>query len=210
MTRLLFNTIETMVPIHYRIFNTISFALLDHSLTMVLFVASKISLLFNIFHYSNSRNLTLKKLMRRITVTGIDPIMLDTRTELVAAALKPGRGVKRVLGLLKLPGQETQLGVLGTPRLVLYTTSMEGYGTYRNMAEWGVINGESSRTRWKQTETTRENYTNRDTTSFCRGRFTHDSYSYGHAHPCWLLMPEWAVTITIWNNSHRMGVPQCM
>jgi hypothetical protein len=27
-------------------------------------------------------------------VTGVDPITLDTRTELVAAALKPGRGVE--------------------------------------------------------------------------------------------------------------------
>jgi hypothetical protein len=30
-------------------------------------------------------------------VTGVDPIMLDTGTELVAAALKPGRGVRRGL-----------------------------------------------------------------------------------------------------------------
>ena len=28
-------------------------------------------------------------------VTGVDPIMLDTRTELVAAALEPRRGVRR-------------------------------------------------------------------------------------------------------------------
>jgi hypothetical protein len=60
--------------------------------------------------------------------------------------------------LLKLSGQETQLGVLGTPRLVLYTTSMEGYGMYWNMAEWGARREESSRTRWKQMETTGNYY----------------------------------------------------
>ena len=52
-----------------------------------------------------------------------------------------------VFGLLKLPRQETQLSVLGTPSLALYTTTVEGYGTYSNMVEWGVRTGESSGTR---------------------------------------------------------------
>jgi hypothetical protein len=80
-------------------------------------------------------------------VTGVDPITLDTGTELVAAALKPGRGVEWYWRLLKLLGQETQLSVLGTPSLALYTTTVEGHGTYQNTAEWGVRNGESSGTR---------------------------------------------------------------
>ena len=63
-------------------------------------------------------------------VTGVDPITLDTGTELVAAALKPRRGVKGYWGLLKLPRQETQLSVLGTPSFVLCTTTVEGHGTY--------------------------------------------------------------------------------
>ena len=52
-----------------------------------------------------------------------------------------------ILGLLKLPRQETQLSVLGTPSLALYTTTVEDYGTHWNMAEWGVRMGESSGTR---------------------------------------------------------------
>ena len=52
----------------------------------------------------------------------------------------------RCLRLLKLPGQETQLGVLWTLKLVLYSTHRECYGTYWNSAEWGVRSRESSGT----------------------------------------------------------------
>jgi Integrase zinc binding domain/RNase H-like domain found in reverse transcriptase len=65
-----------------------------------------------------------------LAVTSVDPITLDTGTELVAAALKPRRGVEWYWRLLKLPRQETQLSVLGTPSLALYTTTVEGHGTY--------------------------------------------------------------------------------
>jgi hypothetical protein len=43
--------------------------------------------------------------------------------------------VSRSLGLLKLPGQETQLSILGTLKLILYTTGTEGYGMHWNTAE---------------------------------------------------------------------------
>jgi hypothetical protein len=40
-----------------------------------------------------------------------------------------------VSGLLKLPGQETQLGILGMLKLVLCSTAMERYRTYWNAME---------------------------------------------------------------------------
>jgi hypothetical protein len=130
-------------------------------------------------------------------VTGIDLITLDTMNRARCGHSQAKKRSQEVLRLLKLPGQETQLSVLGTLELVLYTTSTEGYGTCWNMAEQQTRRRESSRTRWKQTETTGRNYTTQDTTSFCWAWFTRDSYSYGHVHPRRLLMPDRTVTICL-------------
>jgi hypothetical protein len=71
-------------------------------------------------------------------VTGVDPITLDTVNRARCSHSQARKRSQEEQRLLRLFGQETQLSVLGTLELVLYTTSTEGYRTYWNIAEWGV------------------------------------------------------------------------
>ena len=68
------------------------------------------------------------------SVTSVDPIMLDLMNR--ARCSRSQARKKRQDRIAEALRQETQLGILGTLQLVLYSTKMESYGSYENMSEY--------------------------------------------------------------------------